>query len=82
MSNELSDGGPALTPALCRAARGLLGLSQEAFARRAGVSRSTVADFEREARRPLARNLEAMRRCFEAHGIVFLPDGVRRAERA
>ncbi len=73
---------PPLPPALCRAARGLLGLSQSAFARRAGVSRSTVADFEREARRPLRRNLEAMRRTFEELGILFLDgEGVRFADR-
>jgi len=35
-----------LLPAQCRAARGLLNWSQGALADRAGVSRSTVKDFE------------------------------------
>lgn len=35
-----------LHPEQCRAARGLLDWTQEELARRAGISRSTVRDFE------------------------------------
>lgn len=35
-----------LTPALCRAARGLLDWTQQDLAERAGVSRSTIKDYE------------------------------------
>lgn len=36
-----------LTPEQCRAARGLLDWTQEQLAQEAGVSRSTVRDFEK-----------------------------------
>ena len=37
---------PKFEPAQCRAARGLLNWNQEDLAREAGVSRSTVREFE------------------------------------
>ena len=37
---------PKFAPAQCRAARGLLNWNQEDLARAAGVSRSTVREFE------------------------------------
>jgi predicted transcriptional regulator len=37
---------PKFEPAQCRAARGLLSWNQEDLARQAGVSRSTVREFE------------------------------------
>ena len=37
---------PHFEPAQCRAARGLLNWNQEELARQAGVSRSTVREFE------------------------------------
>lgn len=47
-----------LTPALCRAARGMLDWSQSDLAERAEVSRSTVKDFEGGAH-DLHRSTEA-----------------------
>lgn len=70
------DGIIPLAPETCRAARGLLDLSQEQLARRAGVSRLTVADFERGVRRPIPATLTALRRTLEAAGIEFPPGGV------
>lgn len=46
-----------LTPELSRAARGLLDWTQEDLAQRAGVSRSTVRDFEK-GRHELHRSSE------------------------
>ncbi|MCP8940903.1 helix-turn-helix domain-containing protein [Alsobacter sp. SYSU M60028] len=47
-----------LTPAHCRAARGLLDWTQDDLARAAGLSRSTVRDFE-TGRHDLHRATEA-----------------------
>jgi len=60
-----------LTPALCRAARGLLDWSQADLAERAAVSRSTVKDFETGAHE-LHRASEAqLLRAFAAAGAVL-----------
>lgn len=66
-----------LTPEQSRAARGWLGWSQDDLAARASVSLSTVRDFEKGRRTPIANNLDALRRAFDAAGIelVFDSDG-------
>jgi len=65
-----------MSPAQCRAARGLLDWTQLCLAKRANVAHSTVADFEREARQPVANNLKAIRETFEAAGLRFEWGGV------
>jgi hypothetical protein len=40
------------------------------------VGRSTVTDYEREARAPMLNNLRAMRRAFEEAGVVFVEEGL------
>jgi transcriptional regulator with XRE-family HTH domain len=69
--------GPCMSPEQSRAARGWLGLSQDQLAAMASVSLSTVRDFEKGRRSPIANNLAAIRRVFEENGIHFLfhPDG-------
>src|ERR1700730_1306118 len=64
-----------LTAAQCRAGRSLLGWSQGDLAGKASVATSTVADFERDKRSPVANNLEAMRAALEKAGIAFPPGG-------
>ena len=66
-----------MTPEQSRAARGWLDLSQEELAKAAGVSLSTVRDFEKGRRVPIAVTLAAMRRVLEGRGIGFamLVDG-------
>jgi transcriptional regulator with XRE-family HTH domain len=64
-----------ISPEQCRAARAWLGWSQQDLARRAHVGLSTVKDFERGERTPIANNLEAMRRAIESVGIGFCFDG-------
>ena len=65
----------ALSPAQVRAARALLAWSQQDLARVAHIGPSTVADFERGHRTPVANNAEAMRSALETAGISFLPGG-------
>jgi DNA-binding transcriptional regulator YiaG len=61
-----------MTPEQSRAARAWLDLSQEELAARASVSLSTVRDFEKGRRVPIANNLTAMRVALETEGISFV----------
>jgi transcriptional regulator with XRE-family HTH domain len=58
-----------------RAARALLAWSQQDLAKQAGVATSTVADFERGQRRPVANNAQAIRGALEKAGARFLAAG-------
>jgi len=63
-----------LFPAQCRAARGLLNWTQERLADIAGVSRSTIKDFECH-RHALHRSSEGLlMRAFEKGGVEFLSE--------
>lgn len=62
-----------ISPEQCRAARAMLSWSQNKLARAANVSRSTVTDFERGIRIPVANNIAAIQSVFEQAGIEFLP---------
>jgi transcriptional regulator with XRE-family HTH domain len=67
-----------MSPAQCRAARGLLNWSQSDLGERSGVSQRAIADFERGATtRPFERTLIALDAAFEAAGIEFINRGVR-----
>lgn len=61
-----------LTPEQCRAARGWLDWSQDDLAKLAHVSLSTVRDFEKGRRTPIANNLDALRRAIDAAGIELV----------
>jgi len=67
---------PIITAAQCRAARALLNWKQWQLAKHAGLATSTVADFERGVRQPIADNLTAMRAALTRGGVVFIPNGV------
>lgn len=64
-----------LTPKHVRAARALLAWSQQDLAKNAGVATSTIADFERGHRTPVANNAHAIRGALETAGVRFLPTG-------
>ncbi|MBB1251651.1 DNA-binding transcriptional regulator [Rhizobium sp. G21] len=59
------------TPALCRAARGYLGWTQDDLAAQSLVSRSTIKDYEGQ-RHGVHRSTEAqLRLAFEKAGLRF-----------
>ena len=69
-----------LLPAQCRGARGLLGWSQGELAERAGVSRSTIKDFETE-RHALHHSTERLLiEALEAGGATLIAPGVDSGE--
>ena len=59
-----------------RAARALLAMSQSELADAARVATSTLADFERGFRTPVANNIQAIREAIEARGLLFTAGGV------
>lgn len=67
--------GDMITPEQCRAARGWLNWTQAYLADWAGVSLSTVRNFESGRRAPIRNNLEALAEAFEVNGIRLTFDG-------
>jgi transcriptional regulator with XRE-family HTH domain len=66
---------PTLTSAQVKAARALVGWSQGDLARASQLAASTIADFERGQRTPVANNLSAMRTALESAGVQFRAGG-------
>lgn len=66
----------SVLPAQCRAARALLDWSQEELVRASGITKKTIADFERGATTPRLQTLAQILAAFEAAAIEFL-DGNR-----
>jgi len=71
-----------MTPEQSRAARGWLDWSQAELAAKANVSLSTVRDFEKRRREPIANNLGAIQVALESAGIAFVDtSGISYAKR-
>ena len=67
-----------MTPAQCRAARGLMNMSQSDLARAALVPAASIVDFETGAwLRPEDR--DAIQRALQRAGVEFIERGVREA---
>jgi DNA-binding XRE family transcriptional regulator len=64
----------AITPAQCRAARGLLGWNQDDLAKAAKVGVNTLRNFEADRSAPMTNNLAAIQSALEAAGIEFIPE--------
>jgi transcriptional regulator with XRE-family HTH domain len=64
-----------ITPALCRAARGLLNWTVRELAERAEVSPATVSRFENERQQPQRSTLRHLQQVFEAEGVEFTNGG-------
>jgi len=60
-----------ITPAQCRAARGLVDMDQAVLAEGAMVSRNVIIDFEKGRRVPNRNNLSAIQRVLEEAGVEF-----------
>ena len=61
----------AISPAQCRAARGLIAMDQADLAGAANVSRNVIIDFEKGRRVPTRNNLTAIQRVLEKAGVEF-----------
>jgi DNA-binding transcriptional regulator YiaG len=64
-----------ISPAQCRAARGLIELDQAHLADMANVSRNVIVDFETGRRTPNPNNLAAIQRALESAGVAFMDAG-------
>jgi transcriptional regulator with XRE-family HTH domain len=63
-----------ITPALCRAARGLLGWTQNELSVAARVGLNTLRNFEIGKTMPVPNNLSAIQAALETAGIDFIPE--------
>ena len=65
---------PAITPSLCRAARGMLGWTQDELASKARVGLNTLRNFEAGRSAPMTNNLAAIQTAIEEAGIELIPE--------
>lgn len=63
------------TPAQCRAARGLINMTQQHLADAAEISLRALANFEREATQPTRATLTVIRKALETKGVRFTETG-------
>jgi transcriptional regulator with XRE-family HTH domain len=63
-----------ITPAQCRAARGLINWSQQDLAREARIGIVTVHQLEAGVSQPRRATLDVIRRAFESAGVDFIDE--------
>ena len=66
-----------MTPAQCRAARALIGMTQVELAGHAVVPVSVIADFEAGTNLPRQSNVDALQKALETAGVEFIVAIVR-----
>lgn len=64
-----------ISAAQCRAARSLLGWSQDQLSTSSKVAKATIANFEAGKRSPYDRTLLDIQEALEAAGILFVAAG-------
>ena len=64
----------SIMPAQCRAARALIGWSQDQLAAASKVAKATIANFEAGRRAPYDRTLADLRAALEAAGCEFIDE--------
>jgi predicted transcriptional regulator len=63
-----------ITPAQCRAARGILAWSQQDLSKHAGVGTVAIHQLESGASQPRRATLDVIRRAFERAGVEFIEE--------
>lgn len=63
----------SITPEQCRAARALIDWSRDTLSAEAKVAKRTLVDFERGARTPYERTIDAIQSALESAGVIFIP---------
>ena len=63
-----------ITASQCRAARGLIGWSQQELAAHAGVGIMTVHQLEKDGSQPRRATLEVVQRALESAGVEFIEE--------
>ena len=63
-----------MTPKQCKAARALLGMSQNELLSLASITGKTLSDYESGKTRPYSRTLDAIREALEAAGVEFIAE--------
>lgn len=71
MSTENVD---TITPAQCRGARGLLGLTQPELSSKADLGLSTIVDFEKSRRQVSLHAILTIRKALESAGVEFIDE--------
>lgn len=63
-----------ISPVQCRAARALIGWSQDQLAEASGVAKATIANFELGNRTPYTNTLNALLEALLKAGVQFIPE--------
>ena len=63
-----------ITVEQCRAARAILGVTQQQLADEASVNKRTIMDFESGNRTPIPSTLSVLETALSAMGVEFIPE--------